>query len=401
MRTQVRLAVLLAASLLLTACVSSHDKSKQLARVAKDWCLTIRASQVIPVYPLTRDLQPGDVFLTTTPIGSEVELFEEKGFLPLDIHMVRLPVNDEIKAFYGSRLADGKEFPTSIKTWDDLPAAAFPTYSFEVSRSGGLNLAIPIEGVPVGFNYLGAAAATGTVTLKNCQTMGLDLETLAPLLADWEKDNQGLLSAYATDPSDSKSQAVYVRVVTRIYRAGSVSVALNDADRSGAQVAAGLELPTPEPGAPSATSTAAEQYDEVASKLNTALLPQFGGKVRLVKVARRSVMLDEDFPAPMVIGYLAYDCLILPGGVLSAPMPTYQRITGTSIAAPGVFNTAPLIEAWYTADEAPRTKLINDWIDKNMKAADGTKPSTVDFLSQPKYDAQRRRMMRDLGIIPH
>jgi len=45
---------------------ASWERQHQLERVAKDWCLTIRASQVIPVYPLTEDLQPGDVFLVQT-----------------------------------------------------------------------------------------------------------------------------------------------------------------------------------------------------------------------------------------------------------------------------------------------------------------------------------------------
>ena len=45
----------------------------QLARVAKDWCLTIRSSQVLPVYPLTEDLQPGDVFAVQTPLGARAQ----------------------------------------------------------------------------------------------------------------------------------------------------------------------------------------------------------------------------------------------------------------------------------------------------------------------------------------
>jgi hypothetical protein len=31
--------------------------------------MTIRASQVVPVYPLTEDLQPGEVFLVQLPVG--------------------------------------------------------------------------------------------------------------------------------------------------------------------------------------------------------------------------------------------------------------------------------------------------------------------------------------------
>src|SRR5580704_15318052 len=63
------------------------SKQCQLEHVAKDWCMTIRASQVIPVYPLTEDIQPGDLFLVQIPIDKE---YSQKGFLPLDQHIARL-----------------------------------------------------------------------------------------------------------------------------------------------------------------------------------------------------------------------------------------------------------------------------------------------------------------------
>ena len=85
--------------ILALACLSlsctSWERQHQLERVAKDWCLTIRASQVIPVYPLTEDLQPGDVFLVQTPVKKQVEVYEKRGFLPLEQMLVRaclLPV---------------------------------------------------------------------------------------------------------------------------------------------------------------------------------------------------------------------------------------------------------------------------------------------------------------------
>jgi hypothetical protein len=58
--------------------------------VAKDWCETIRAAQVIPVFPLTEDMQPGDVFMVRKPLGEQEKEFREKGFLALDDHRVRL-----------------------------------------------------------------------------------------------------------------------------------------------------------------------------------------------------------------------------------------------------------------------------------------------------------------------
>ena len=88
MRLRSCLPVLVLAGLSL-AC-TSWERRHQLERVAKDWCLTIRASQVIPVYPLTEDLQPGDVFLVQTPVEEQVEVYEDRGFLPLEQMLVRL-----------------------------------------------------------------------------------------------------------------------------------------------------------------------------------------------------------------------------------------------------------------------------------------------------------------------
>src|SRR3954467_1997042 len=67
-----------------------RDKKKQLSEVARDWCQTITASQVMPVYPLTEDLQPGDVFLVSMSVEEQRKRFDARGFLPLDHHLARL-----------------------------------------------------------------------------------------------------------------------------------------------------------------------------------------------------------------------------------------------------------------------------------------------------------------------
>jgi hypothetical protein len=52
--------------------------------VAKDWCKSIRAEQVIPVYPLTEDVVPGDVFLAQRSVANQQDDYNAKGFLALD-----------------------------------------------------------------------------------------------------------------------------------------------------------------------------------------------------------------------------------------------------------------------------------------------------------------------------
>jgi hypothetical protein len=63
--------ILNASALALMACLLGGCASaeRQVQQAAKDWCMTIRGSQVIPVYPLTEDIQPGDIFLVQVPIG--------------------------------------------------------------------------------------------------------------------------------------------------------------------------------------------------------------------------------------------------------------------------------------------------------------------------------------------
>src|SRR2546426_11582519 len=92
-------ALLAGMSVALLGCDTTKSKSKQLARVAKDWSLVIRASQVIPVYPLTEDIVPGDIFLVRTPIEDQIKFYEEKGFLHLDHLLTRLQP-DRYGSFY-------------------------------------------------------------------------------------------------------------------------------------------------------------------------------------------------------------------------------------------------------------------------------------------------------------
>ena len=73
MKKTLLLPAVLAATLAFSGC-STYLKKTQLEKVAKDWCLVVRASQVIPVYPLTEDLQPGDVFLVQTPASEEARI---------------------------------------------------------------------------------------------------------------------------------------------------------------------------------------------------------------------------------------------------------------------------------------------------------------------------------------
>src|SRR6185503_20178007 len=74
-------------------CGCAQSRQTQLEKVAKDWCMVIRASQVIPVYPLSEDILPGDVYLVTTTADAQHNEYKKKGFLALDNMIARLNPN--------------------------------------------------------------------------------------------------------------------------------------------------------------------------------------------------------------------------------------------------------------------------------------------------------------------
>ena len=344
--SRVVLAVSLASLLLLCGCRTT--KQAQLEKAAKDWCATIRASQVIPVYPLTEDIQPGDIFLVQLPVEQQQKLYKQKGYLPLDNHLDRLnPLN--YANFYSHNFlrdqtnamlpADWIRPEGSLSNvWVDAPSAAFPPYSFSVQRGAGLNMALPVEGVPVGLSLLGSDAADGTVIIKSAHTLGVDTISVYQQLRTWAATNVDFLSYFGN--SDKPN---YLRVVTRIYTVGYVDISLRDASsRSG-----GLDVGAAKPvnllapqlmqgtNADSATvrsnflAGSSALQDLMASALAVKdaagnLLP--GGSLRLTAASGRTISLRETFNPPLTIGYIGFDCTIERGGRLGRPVPTFSLL---------------------------------------------------------------------------
>ncbi len=342
------LAVLAIAALALSGCCTS--KQCQLEKVAKDWCYTIRASQVIPVYPLTEDLQPGDVFLVQVPIDKQQKVYREDGFLPLDNHLDRLDP-DGYPTFYSHSFDPGasvlpKTWMTrdaqGKSTWKDAPHASFPTYSFSTSRGGGLSVALPVQGVPVGLSLLGSDAANGSISIKQAKTIGVDTRSLYAQLTAWAALNRDFLRNFGPGATGRQN---YLRVVSRVYATGKMDVFLSNASSyaAGADVGAPkpVELLTPKPPKKDEDVDAANRtnYTDNIAALNKTiadgqkttsvngvdtLLP--GGSVRITAATARTVSLSETFDTPLVLGYLGFDCAILGDGRLGPPIPTHAVI---------------------------------------------------------------------------
>lgn len=398
---------ILTSIIILSGCAS---KLKQLENVARDWSMTIRASQIIPVYPLTEDLRPGDVFVVATPVNKQIEGFDKKGFLPLDQTIVRLTGYKEFASHIkfseqyadsyfrspyaavshplpgspdgissgcvdstesvpeGSGASQGNGPPPDVVC---APRAAFPSYSFEVSRSAGLGLALPIQGVPFALGIMGAEAANGTVNISDAYTYGVDGEAAYKAFKAWH-NNSFIRNTLGAMVKQQNSE-IYLRVVTRVYFARSLQVSLFNADAVSGDLALGAKPPlvnmssverrvvqeSPQTSKPSQpppeteSNPAPESVEETGNapptqplagdnglNLDTADSPGITNpddiqtaeainrklpnvSFKFQQASRRSVSMTETFKRPVVIGYVGFDVRVNQYGDVSVPLPSF------------------------------------------------------------------------------
>jgi hypothetical protein len=412
--------------LALGGCATEKASSEQLARVAKDWSLSIRASQVIPVYPLTEDLQPGDVFLVQEPIEEQVKVYLDKGFLPLENLLTRLSLTGYSEFYRGwPKIGDGADtpprpwqFPTPEAADADFsraPLAAFPTYNFSVSRSGGLSVAIPVQSVPVGLNLLDSASANGTITLKDAYTYALPARRTYDAIHAWSRDNAEYLKQFEPTSATQEGKVVtkgkdfYLRVINRVYLVKTVDVSLFSNRATSGAGSAGVPQPVQLLNIANANTDAAKQFEAINQILANATSPAgagaasagapsdtgampppvaVGGSVKLAMATSRSVSFVETFRRPLVIGYLASDYAILKGGMLAAPTPTFSIlegravITGQPIAYQGCDTDCQRLRPWLK--QAGNQAKLERWLE-----AKGSAISISDLLTGDHPDLRR------------
>ena len=342
---------------LVGGCASSQT---QVQKAAKDWCMTIRGSQVIPVYPLTEDIQPGDIFLVQVPIDQQQKLYSKHGFLPLDNHLGRINP-DGYPDFYshsffptngvvvlprdwirpqGAGVYMGTN-GTNTVAWKAAPRVAFPSYSFTVRNGAGLSLAVPVQGVPVGLSLLASDAASGSIQIQDARTMGVDTISVYRQLEDWAWTNRSFLLSFGINPASKRTN--YLRIITRVFASGRMMVSLKDASNRSGGLDVGVpkpvnllqpQLPTDRASSPEAAlsnytnawNTISEMVKAAGSTVDAAgkVLP--GGSLRLAAASTRSVSLDETFDPPVILGYLGFDCAIAEHGELGVPIPTHAML---------------------------------------------------------------------------
>lgn len=404
-RTRIGFIAILCFALLL-GCRTADLRNTQLESVAKDWALVIRASQVIPVYPLTEDLQPGDVLLVSTPIENQVKLYKNKGFLPLDQHLVRL-YSPNFKEFYNSRYGIVSDiippaqwqFPNStgeIHNWKVAPRAAFPTYQFSVNTGKGLNLAIPIQGVPLALGLMNSGKASGTVTIAEAFTFGLDHFNLVNLLTEWANKNRLMLRNY----SPVKGKYHFLRVVSRVYMTGRVGVMINNDEATGSELQGGADRPLDLMGIkPGATEENFTNALKAIDSLNSTPLP--GGQIKIVTASSRSVTLAETFERPLVLGYVGFDMPILEGGRLGSPISTLaqlnERPTIPSQADNNIYRIAGLAHMYRGLKEMKTSESIR--VRAKLDALDRIVPGEYPFSLYEFSSPAKTEICKDSEIV--
>jgi hypothetical protein len=391
------------------------SRETAIQKAAKDWCMTIRGCQVIPVYPLTEDIQPGDIFLVQVPIDRQQSLYRAQGFLALDNHLARLNPTGYAD-FYANNffsrgstnnlLTDWIRPSGTNQSWQAAPHTAFPSYTFAVRNGAGLNLALPIQGVPVGLSLLASDAASGSVQIQDAHTVGVDTLSLYRQVQQWAATNRAFLQPFGTPAGATRRN--YLRVVSRLYTAGRLTVSLKDVSNRGGGLDAGVpkpvnllvpELPTNATnGSANALQGYTDAFDTLSRIVSAATAPTDaggnllpGGSLRLAAASARTVSIDETFDPALSIGYLGFDCAIEADGELGAPIPTHanlepdyrvEQFEKFKAALPVAINTFDQIRNSYSAASVDKKSAIR------QKALD------LGLLATPVDDAGFIRALR-------
>jgi len=365
--------------------------------------MTIRGSQVMPVYPLTEDVLPGDVFLVTTPIQQQQQEFKRRGFLPLPQLVARLHPSGVEDFYLSSHGTRGMTNPPYFWRFDgasgtnmlsQMPRAAFPSYQFSTRTGAGLNIAVPINAIPVAINLVGGKRVEGSVLLSDAYTYGFDQANLQDILLEWAAKNSDLLESLA--PLDGGTN--YLRMISRVYLVGGVSVQVNSAGSFSGSASGGADKPVNLPNL-EGTNTV-EHYTSALASLSSALstaLSAPGGTIKVSSASTRSVSLNETFPRPLVVGYLGFDLPVLPGGEIGFPQDTLMRVKGGAahpIQAIPLKHSADanstVLRAWLKEDAANIAKA-NEWLARNNPTA-----NLANVITAGEFRDLRKQMVEQL-----
>src|SRR5215469_14098099 len=329
-----------ATQLLLSSCillfVGCKATDSQLQQVNKNWNKLVRANHIYPVYPLSQDIQPGDIFLVSQDI-EDLTVWDSDGYLKLDRLIGRLSPKN-YSEFYG-QFTQGEinnHVPGSWlrdNQWTNAPQAAFPSYTFTVREGSGIDVALPIQGIPVGLGLMQTKVASGYVTIGDAFTYGIDELSLQTEVKKFIADHDAELISLL--PETGSSSTNYLQAVTRVYLTGKVTVSMFNDSGTGLGAFGGapknVELPLFEQTNNTANYTNLVNAvngvvgTSTATKAAANVLP--GGTLKFSFVSSRSLAMEETFPKPLVIGYLAFTVPLIRDRNKAAAPPGTPELT--------------------------------------------------------------------------
>lgn len=363
----------------------------------------------MPIYPLSEDVQPGDVYLVQATMEAQAATYDDQGYLPFELLVTRVDSLDYRSMYggdFGTAASDGvpkhwRAIEADSTRWREAPGAAFPAYTVKVSTSAGLDLGVPIHGVPIALNAMRRSAANATVQITEAHTYGEQMWNLFRRVTAWsEQDSvRKFLRQYGAKDDSSclaGGDCRFLRVVSRVYLAGGVNVAVSANAASG--VIAGNHAN--EESTSGVDSDAVDAAARLNARFAEALKAAPGGRLEFTSASDRSVALREQFPRPLVVGYLGFDMAILADGSLGPPVPTLLRLRRQASAldyfaghAAPDSNTA-LLRSWLARDPANRDSL-RVWLRRDGY---GPLPIPLVLRADGQYRAIRAAYACRLGL---
>ena len=255
---------------LLTSCSSIRSSQhEQYHNIARQWMLTLRSHQMIPAYPMTSQLQPGDILIHNSFLGSQEFMFGASGFLPFEEKFASLTT----------------ELPQ-----DSQSECAFPSFNFALNRDREFQTSFPFGIIDTGMALIDSDNVNVSVEIREADTIVSEYPKLMEQFNNWQDKDNVRWSLQNISKFIGPVDYLVLRVITRVYRAKTISVTLT-----------------------------ARSNDSVTSNIQGNVKLPAMSSIDNILVFSNSITLEQSFDPPIVLGYRAIEYVINEHGEIDGP----------------------------------------------------------------------------------
>lgn len=320
---------------------------------AREWSLSLRELQIVPVFPPREDVYVGDVYAIDQ---DEIKLFEKRygaykdGFLPIYVLAAHVPLQQGTSDFYAKRpsfprsdlagtdpshAAQPTNEPDNVYTSGDvsrLRIVGFPEFMSATITQGDIAAFIPTEAVNIGAAAGFTHSQQVKISVPVAESYAYPSAQAFAAAEQYLKDS-GINKVLGVDPLVVPDGAIlgHLRLITEVYYTRVIDVSFFNSQSRGARIDAKINTPpgigspesppppAPAPSTPSsgptspppadgappdAASTASSLVNDLNNQLDAAMASQVpGGKVRFVSAGAYGVAMRRTFERPVAIGY--------------------------------------------------------------------------------------------------